>query len=215
MVAAKTHLCSQRIEPPTPERLERLIHSVVHHFESNLFEEIAQKLSISVRENLDLLLKTSHLDSEEQIVQKAVSKDPKAELFEDTPANQAPITILKTDPGRLGLDSWTKEADKLQQLRQLNLPPDLFNGISPKILEIYKQRVAVEPPRELRRHPENRRYTLLSAFCWLRLTEITDNLVELLIQIINESVQEQKGECPRNFLMILKKLVEKLDYSFN
>lgn len=38
---------------------------------------------------------------------------------------------------------------------------------------------------ELRRHPEHVRNTILSAFFWLRCREITDNLIELLIQIIH------------------------------
>jgi hypothetical protein len=50
--------------------------------------------------------------------------------------------------------------------------------------EQYRQRASVEPPRELRRHPDPIRYTLVAAFCWLRSQEITDNLVELLIQIV-------------------------------
>ena len=43
-----------------------------------------------------------------------------------------------------------------------------------------------EDIRELRRHPETIRYTLLSAFFWIRQREITDNLIELLIQIIHK-----------------------------
>ena len=47
----------------------------------------------------------------------------------------------------------------------------------------YRQRAASEPPRELRRHPPEMRYTLLAALCWQRQREITDTLVELLIHI--------------------------------
>lgn len=39
--------------------------------------------------------------------------------------------------------------------------------------------------RELRRHPEPIRYTLLAAFCWQRRQEIIDSLVDLLIQVIH------------------------------
>ncbi|WP_277883959.1 hypothetical protein [Nostoc sp. FACHB-888] len=40
--------------------------------------------------------------------------------------------------------------------------------ISPKVLEIYKLRVAAELPSQLRAHPEAIRYTLFAAFCYLR-----------------------------------------------
>ncbi len=209
--AATTHLRQHKIEPPTPERLERLVRSVIHSFEEKLFSTIAQKIPMAVREKLDELLKTSP----SELVEIAGSKkEQEAELSLENPYAQPTITILKTDPGRLGLDSWTKEADKLQQLRQLNLPSDLFPGISPKILEIYKQRVAVEAPRELRRHPDNRRYTLLSAFCWLRSSEITDNLVELLIQMVHRIGARAQRRVERELLDDFKKVSGKTGLLF-
>lgn len=92
---------------------------------------------------------------------------------------------LKTDPGRIGVESFQKEIAKLEIFRQLDLPADLFKKIPTKVLQIYKARVAVEHPRDLRRHPDAIRYTLFAAFCWLRSQEVTDNLVELLIQIVH------------------------------
>lgn len=65
------------------------------------------------------------------------------------------------------------------------MPKSLFTNISQKVLHHYRQRASAEPPRELRRHPDPIRYTLVAAFCWLRSQEITDSLVELLIQIVH------------------------------
>ena len=59
----------------------------------------------------------------------------------------------------------------------------LFRDVPAKLVTQYRQRAASEPPRELRRHPPEVRYTLLAALCWQRQQEITDNLVELLIHI--------------------------------
>jgi hypothetical protein len=53
------------------------------------------------------------------------------------------------------------------------------------IITHYRRRASAETPRELRRHPTKIRYTLVAAFCWQRNQEITDSLVELLIQIIH------------------------------
>lgn len=98
---------------------------------------------------------------------------------------QSDFSYLKTDPGSVGLDSLLTEVEKLQRLRQVGLPPNLFSYVSAKILQTYRQRAATESPRDLRMHPEPIRYTLMSAFCWVRSQEITDNLVELLIQIVH------------------------------
>jgi TnpA family transposase len=83
--------------------------------------------------------------------------------------------------------------EKLQQIETLGLPDTLFAALPPKILRQYRLRAAAEPPREIRRHPEPMRYTLLAAFCWQRRHEIIDGLVDLLIQIVHRiSVRAEK-----------------------
>ena len=58
------------------------------------------------------------------------------------------------------------EIDKLQKIEALELPADLFIHIPSKVMESYRQRVAVEDLHEIQRHPAHIRYTLLAAFCW-------------------------------------------------
>jgi DNA-binding cell septation regulator SpoVG len=98
---------------------------------------------------------------------------------------QSVFNFLKTDPGRTSLKSIFKEVSKLECIRDLGLPTKLFAHVPPKIITHYRRRASAETPRELRRHPAKIRYTLVAAFCWQRNQEITDSLVELLIQIIH------------------------------
>ena len=204
-IAAAERLRHRAIELPTPERLQRIVRSAIRRFESNFSNSIAQELSSSVRKKLDELLETTSDNN---------SENP--EEAENTAAHNSPspLAILKSDPGRLGLDSLISEAAKLKQLRQLELPANLFQGISNKVLLLYKQRVAVEPPRELRRHPDNRRYTLLSAFCCLRTQEITDKLVELLIQIIHRINARAERRVSKELLDDFKKVSGKTGILF-
>jgi len=174
LTAAYQHLRALKIEPPTPERLERITRSAMRTFEERLCATTVLSLSPATIERLDALLKPDVSDT-----------DIQAEIEESSSPLTTPLAALKADPGRIGLDSLQKEVAKLQLLRQLALPDKLFERVSSKVLQTYRQRVAVEPPRELRRHPSPRRYTFLAAFCWLRSQEITDNLVELLISIIH------------------------------
>src|SRR5207244_2534658 len=67
----------------------------------------------------------------------------------------------------------------------LGLPPKLFEGISPQVLQGYRQRLAVEAPYELRRHATPLRLTLLAIFGHLRERELTDTLVDLLLNTIH------------------------------
>lgn len=93
------------------------------------------------------------------------------------------LAALKDDAGAVKVETVLEEIAKLQQLRSVGLPEVLFRDVPAKLVTQYRQRAASEPPRELRRHPPDVRYTLLAALCWQRQQEITDNLVELLIHI--------------------------------
>ncbi len=157
-----------KIEPPTSERIERLIRSALHSYEQNFCATISEQISPETQAKIDAILNT-----EQALEEQATQSQP----FD--------FNHLKADPGRVGLDSLLKEIDKLETIRQLELPENLFTAISPKIIHHYRQRASAEPPRELRRHPDPIRYTLVAAFCWQRSQEITDSLVELLIQIVH------------------------------
>ena len=84
----------------------------------------------------------------------------------------------------MGLGSFLSEIEKLKRIRAVGLPTDLFKGSSPKLIQTYRQRAATEYPYDLRQHKDAIRYTLMAAFSIQRSQEITDNLIELLIQII-------------------------------
>lgn len=128
IIAAKTHLRSLSIEPPTAEQLEKLVRSTIHQFEEKLFKSLSQKLPVTTRKKLDKLLFPSSDDNPKQTAQKAEQFEGNKDEYESSknqthPQQKSLLTILKSDPGRLGLDSWIGEAEKLQQLRELGLPP--------------------------------------------------------------------------------------------
>jgi hypothetical protein len=131
--------CHERqLEPPTEGRLARIIGSAIHAFEQALFTRVSHALSAETKRRLDALLDT-----------------PTSELGGLTATL---FQHLAADPGRLGLHSIVSETRKLDTVRALNLPEELFTEIAPAVLERYRQRAATEPPRELRRHPDGVRY---------------------------------------------------------
>ena len=77
---------------------------------------------------MDELLKTASAPDNSETPEETDSNNPHQ--------NPSTLAVLKSDPGRLGLDSLISEADKLKQLRQLELPDNLLAGISPKVLQI-------------------------------------------------------------------------------
>jgi hypothetical protein len=55
------------------------------------------------------------------------------------------------------------EIAKLRSLRAIGLPPDLFAGYTPKLVERLRRRIAAESPSHIRQHPPAIRMTLLAA----------------------------------------------------
>jgi TnpA family transposase len=170
--AAYGRLRDLRIEPPTPERMDRITKSAVYIYENHFFQETFGKIPPEAISRMNNLINdlTAYEENEQDYNQCADAMS---------------FSTIRSDPGRIGLESVFKEVTKLKTIQQINLPQDLFINISPKLLKKYRQRAVTEELRELRRHPESLRYTLLAVFFWLRSREITDNLIELLIQIIH------------------------------
>ena len=166
--AVRKRLRSLKLEPPTPERLERLIRSAVSTNEKIFCAGIFKQIEPLTLKKIDALVNT-----------QSGLEDNMSQF------KQSGFNFLKTDPGQTSLKSILKEVEKLQRIRDLGLPTKLFANVPPKIITYYRQRASAETPGELRRHPIPIRYTLIAAFCSRRSQEITDSLVELLVQIIH------------------------------
>ena len=161
-----------RIEPPTPERLDRLIRSAVHREDTRVGTAILHRLSATTQAQLEALLGPAEAP--------ASGPDVSAPTLE-----RALLQELRADPGRATLDNLFQEIAKLERIRALQLPPTLFDDMAPTVLQAYRQRVAVEEPYELRRHAVPLRMTLLAAYCLLRGRELTDILVDLLLELVH------------------------------
>lgn len=153
-----------KIEPPQPGRVDRIIRSAVNSADERFYTMTLKKLQAETLEKLEALLTTN---------------DGIAE-------NTSPLFTLKSEAGAATLESVLAEITKLERIRSLSLPADLFAGVSRKRLLWCKQRIAVEDLHEVRRHPASIRYSLLAAFCHERRQEIIDTLLELLINIIHK-----------------------------
>jgi len=142
---------------PGRYRLDRIINSTRQNYDERLFQTVMERLDPQMRRNLDALLEESD--------------------------EEAALLRLRSDPGRVGLESVLEEAKKLECLRALELPSDILRSFSPASIKRYRRRAATENPWELRRHPEVIRLPLLVFYCMPREAEIIDGLIELLIQI--------------------------------
>jgi len=144
-----------RLLPPTPDRIERLIHSACAEASQQFFADTFARLSDTSRMRLDVLL-TSSLEAEEENEEDALDETgEEAEEDEETvPLDQVTWHDLKLNPGPVGVKSVRQEIAKLRTLEHLKLPEDLFSTVPTKVLSRYRQRAATETLHELRRHPD-------------------------------------------------------------
>jgi hypothetical protein len=129
--------------------------------------------------------------------------DPEGEGSESAPAL---LLRFRGDPCRPSVANLEDQLARLQLAREIKLPPDLFSHALPHELERYRRRVAAEAPYELRRHPEPPRLTLLAAYARLRSRELTDDLVDLLIETIHQIGARAERKVDRALLEDIKRV---------
>jgi TnpA family transposase len=157
LAAALVWRCrSEKVEPPAEGQVERVVGSALRRHEEAFAGEVVAKLGPGVCRRLGGLLDQDGLLAE-----------------------------LKADPGPLGLDTLFAEIGKLSTVKTLGLPDDLFAETSDRLVAAWRARAARMFPSDFRACPEPVRLTLLAALCWVRQTEITDALVELLNGLIH------------------------------
>jgi hypothetical protein len=132
-----------------------------------------------MRERLDQLLGTAEGEADRSVTEDVLGSAPAA------------LLKLRGNPGRPSLASMQEELTKLDLIRRMDLPADLFDHASPRDLERYRRRVAVEAPHELRRHPDAARIVWLAAFVYLCARGLIDDLVDLLIDDLKRVTGKQ------------------------
>src|SRR5215469_6464908 len=216
-----TRCKEQLIDPPTPDRVRRLVHTAIHRFDERLCASIMQRLSLETRSRLDALLTVEFLETpvqEETVsaLEEAESRAEPAEILQEgpSPRPQSALHALKQDVGPLSLERVFQEIEKLERIHQLGLPADLFAHVSAKTLDSYRNRIAVEDLQEVRRHPDPIRFTLLAGYCWRRRQEIVDTLVQLLLDMAHHLTTKAERRVEKAFVKDIKKVSGKTTLLF-
>lgn len=174
------------------------------------------KLKI-VAPNQDQIIRTANsaLNSCEEAffnkIHRKIPKKSKSAIDEILSANsELSLPEIKSDPGKVGIESLIKESKKLAALREIDLPDSLFTrSISKKHLIKLKRRLSSESLHEINRHPPNIKYSLFAAFTHVRIQEITDGLVDLLIQIIHKIGARAENKVTKELVRDFKKVRNK------
>lgn len=160
-----------RREPPSSGRINRIVRSALDRGEKHLVDRICAGLSEQVRARLNELV-------------FGVPDEPGTEA-DGQLSDRDVLAWVKTDPGRLSLNTMLEEIGKLEAIRAVGLPADLLVKVSARIVSGWRVRAAVQSPSHFREFAPETRWVLLAALLAERQREITDTLVELLISTVH------------------------------
>ena len=181
---------TQRLEPPAGDHLDRVIRSAVHGYETQQQATIHTRLSVRNKAAIDRLL---------------AGEEPDPDDTRSEESTTISFSNLKTDPGKANLDSLLIAIAKLKCINDIGLAPEVFQDVPAKFIEQFRQRCATESIRELRRHPAAIRYSMVAMFCWRRQQQLTDALIDLLLQVIhNLGARAEKRIDKRQFAAFKK-----------
>ena len=189
------------IELPSADRIERIVRASINAHDEKFYSRIYARLSPIACAELDNLLRLNREAFDQTTEEKTIN-------------TSAVILQLRNNPGRPNLASILDELAKLELIKKIDLPRDLFEQVSTHQLERYRRQVEVEAPFELRRHPNPIRMTLLAAFIHLRGRSLTDGLVDLLIETIHHIGARAERKVERELLDDLKRVTGKHNLLF-
>ncbi len=129
--ALLAELRSRSIEPPAPDRVERIVRSGLRQAEKVLVSRISGGLPAEVRARLLALVSADAGDG-------------------DSEADPGLLALIKAATGNVSLVSMLTEVSRLEAVRAIGLPDWLFADVAPKVVAAWRSRAAVESPSHLR-----------------------------------------------------------------
>jgi TnpA family transposase len=185
---------AERLEPPGPSRVERLLGAARARAEHDFAARTAARLPGAVVARLEGLV--------------AADQD------EETAGGRGVLAELKADPGPLGLETLLGELAKLARVRAIGLAPAVFATASEKQVAAWRARAALQYPSDLRAMAQPVRLTLLAALCRGRTAELTDGLVDLLIRLVQRLNARAEQRVEGELLADLRRVRGKHDILF-
>lgn len=162
MEMAYAYFRERHIEPFSEQKVRRHIQSAGRAFEDAFFKSVFEELPVHSKQGMDLLLRGD-------------TTAPK-----DSPSFR--LHDLKKDIKGSKLTQIEYELQRLSLLRSLAIKSCAFQKVPRQFLHKYYLRVMVSTPSRLKEFSQQNRYGMLAVFCHMRVQEMTDGLIDLLIQ---------------------------------
>ncbi|MEU8398350.1 DUF4158 domain-containing protein [Nonomuraea sp. NPDC048892] len=204
------HLREERIEPPAPGRISRIVASALHNAEVTWSMRITSRLSPESTQRICALV---GLDDVSRAAAGA-GQELTGETSEDDDIDSDLLALIRSAPDNVSLESMMTEIRKLAAARPIVLPPGLFADVAPKVLAAWRARAAVEAPSHMRTHRRELTVLLLAALIHEREREITDTLVELLIATVHRIKARADSKVTKELINVFKRVTGKENILF-
>ncbi len=188
---AYQHYRELRLEPSSPDKMERAVSSALNTYQDKVCVVVHRRLS------LEMIAKLADL----------LEPDPATPANSENPWSR--LAYLKDDPDGIDLKNVLEVGDKLRQLREIGLPRDLFEEVDSKWVEVYRRRAIADYPSDLKQRPDAIKYSYLAAFCQIREGEITDQLVDLLNQVIHKISTNARRKIEKTVIKEIRRVYGK------
>ena len=170
----------QQVVRPDDSALAWLVERAQRRFEQAILDRISKALTPGQRDAID-----RSLVDEDQVTG---------------------FTGLKADPGQPNLENILVAAQRLTFIRSIGPAASGVPEFSSAVGRAFRRRVSNESPWRMRQHPVDRRHALYSIFLAYREREITDGLIDLLIEIVHKIAVQSK----RSVIRSLTKEIERV-----
>ena len=165
------HLIEIKVELPSFQRLLRFAAHALHQADIKQRELLNQSMDAELKEKLDALLKS------------------------ECQYQRTPFYELKEPPENPSSTAIIKEIQLLQRLRSFNLSFDVLEQVNNDKIKHFFEIAKSYKSSELSDLIPDTRYPILLCFIYMRIKEVTDNIVELFIrlggQILKDALRAQ------------------------
>lgn len=126
----------ERIEAPKVGRVQRMVRSALRTAEQTWTARICDRVGGPARARLLALI--------------AATSDEDANEGEGEAVGVTVLGLIKSEPGNVSLESMMTEIGKLEAVRAIGLPQDLFIEAAPRVVQGWRAGASVEAPPHLR-----------------------------------------------------------------
>jgi hypothetical protein len=160
------HLMEIKVELPSFQRLLRLTAHALRQSDIRQRELLSQSIDIELKEKLDALLKS------------------------ECQYQRTPFYELKEPPENPSSTAIVKEIQLLQRLRSFNLSFDVLEQVNNDKIKHFFEIAKSYKSNELFDLVPSTRYPILLCFIYMRIKEVTDNIVELFLRLWNQIAKD-------------------------